>query len=156
MRGDYWEIACPACGDARVGGAAKRLEIIQQAGMLRREKKPDEAMLDELFTIAVSRMACLQCGALGLTAGQAVDDFDDEDSGLVQRLCASCSKPIPSERLEVFPDAQQCAGCKEKGAPPAGPLTEEDFCERCGARMVLYQSRSGLHRFSMVCSDGCR
>jgi len=29
-------------------------------------------------------------------------------------VCEACTKPIPAERLEVFPDATTCVACKQK------------------------------------------
>ena len=116
--------------------------------MVRRGTAPEPDLLGELFRTAAPRFACPECGTVGLTAGDAEDD-DEEDWGMA-RKCEDCGRPIASERLEVFPDTRLCVLCQAKDdrGEAAG---QEDYCPRCGSVMTLRQSRRGVTRYVMIC-----
>jgi predicted RNA-binding Zn-ribbon protein involved in translation (DUF1610 family) len=127
------------------------LRWLQSAGMMKRAKEPDEAMIEELFVQTVDRFACPQCAHGGLIAEEAEDDWSDAAWGMA-RTCARCRQPIPPERLEVFPDATLCAKCQQSsdGADPETP----EYCPRCGSIMTLRASTSGrVQRYTMYCPN---
>jgi predicted RNA-binding Zn-ribbon protein involved in translation (DUF1610 family) len=45
------------------------LRWLQRAGMMRRAKEPDEAMIAELFAQTAGRFSCPQCGHAGFDRG---------------------------------------------------------------------------------------
>jgi len=148
------EMVCGQCHARTAVTQTTMLAVVRGAGMLRREKEPDEAIVEELFGAALQQHPCPQCGAPGCTLEER-DLGDDADWGLA-RKCVGCGKAILAERLEVIPDTTQCAACAANG-PPAEALTEDDFCPRCGSRMVTRQSGgAGVTRYQFVCSTGCR
>ncbi len=53
-----------------------------------------------------------------------------------ERLCHACNKPIPVERLEIFPDTTLCRNCQE--SLESGELGSENsiepVCPRCKER----------------------
>jgi predicted RNA-binding Zn-ribbon protein involved in translation (DUF1610 family) len=144
------QLRCPDCAFAEVAGAAEMLRRLQAAGMMRRAKEPDEAMIEELFVQTASRFACPQCGRLGLTVQETDDDGGDEAWGMSRR-CARCRAPIPRERLDVFPEAKLCAACQQSSeANPADETPE--YCPRCGSIMTLRSSTSrGVVRYVQRC-----
>ena len=119
---------------------------LRGVGMLKREKEPNPGLVEELFLQTAGRFACPECRAVGLTAGEPREEEVDWGEA---RSCDECGKPIPPERLEVFPDATVCAACKE-----AGPTTEREFCPQCGAVLQMRRSGgAGISRYVMVCPE---
>ena len=125
------------------------LRWLHRAGMMRRAKEPDEAMIAELFAQTAGRFSCPQCGRAGLIVEDAGDDGGDEAWGMARR-CAGCGRPIPPERLEVFPAATHCAACQSSVDSP--DADEPDYCARCGSIMTLRATRTGgVQRYAMTC-----
>jgi predicted RNA-binding Zn-ribbon protein involved in translation (DUF1610 family) len=125
------------------------LRWLQSAGMMRRAKEPEAPLIEELFAQSGDRFACPQCGRMGLLVEDADDDWSDDAWGEA-RKCARCGKPIPAERLEIFPNATHCAACQQT-ADSAEADTPE-YCPRCGAIMTLRAARiGGVQRYQMVC-----
>ena len=126
--------------------------------MLRRDNDPDEAILAELLPGAAERMTCLSCKRIGLLVSDE-EDADEADDWQAARLCEACRKPIPPERLEVFPDARRCVACQNNAEAGVEPDEEPDFCPRCGSLVELrVSSAGGLTRYRRFCtgSPPCR
>jgi predicted RNA-binding Zn-ribbon protein involved in translation (DUF1610 family) len=119
--------------------------------------KPDSDvatdLLIELFRTSAGRFACPQCGKTALAATPS-EPLDDEAWG-EPRKCESCGAPIPSERLEVFPETRLCVACQNRD--DRGELTgPPEYCPHCGSVMVLKRSSgTGITRYIMSC-PACR
>jgi len=149
---DYLELRCGQCGFCAVCDVSEMLRWLHSVGMLRREKKPPVDLIEELFLSTAGRFACPQCSAVGLSAGPPQEDEADWDQS---PPCEACGKPIPPERLEVFPDTRLCAACKQTDEQQ-GPVEEPEYCPHCGAVMTLQKSRgAGISRYVMTCPE-CR
>jgi RNA polymerase-binding transcription factor DksA len=146
------DLTCPACHKTRAcdrGAIVRRLLNIK---MLKADSDAENDLLLELFKSAAPRMNCEGCGAVGLRVSAGEEPAADEWQQA--RACRQCRRPIPAERLEVFPDAVLCVACQsgdERGTSPDAP----QYCERCGQIMQLRQSRNGITRYVMVCPN-CR
>jgi hypothetical protein len=148
-----YELTCRKCGWRTVCGrddAVARLRII---GQLRREREPDEALVEALLVEAAPRMTCPICKEKTLFArpSQALD----EESGDLQAavLCEICREPIAPERLEAIPGTQRCAVCAAKAESGHLPEIEPDYCPHCGALVEVRISRgSGITRYRRVCT----
>jgi DNA-directed RNA polymerase subunit M/transcription elongation factor TFIIS len=146
------QLRCPDCSYVEVVGLSEMLRRLQSAGMMRRAKEPDEAVIEELFLQTAPRFPCPECGRTGLV----VEDVDVDADWGTARLCARCRRPIPPERLEIFPGATLCAACQQadEAAGEADPATP-DYCPRCGSIMTLRASGAGMSRYVMTCPQ-CR
>ena len=127
------------------------LARLRQAGMLRREKEPDLALVRELFLATVSRFVCVECKQVGLTAGPVEEEFDDDQWGTI-RNCEACGQRIPAERLELFPAANLCVAC-QRGAEAGQDQGPAEYCPRCGNAMVLRARRRGITEYVLVCPE---
>lgn len=146
---EYLQLECPQCHATAVCGPEDQLARLQRAGMLRREKEPAGALVRELFAAAAPRFPCWQCGHVGLILGPVPDDFADAAWGPGRR-CAECGQPIDRERLELLPDTRLCVACQRAAETPVGKELEE-YCPRCGSRMVLQRRRGGIAAYVLVC-----
>lgn len=157
-------LTCSHCGWRTVCGSADAAARLRLVGVLRRESNPDDATLAELLPEAAKRMTCPGCKRIGLavsdaeetTAGSLGDGDDDWQAAV---LCERCRKPIPPERLEVFPDSKRCVACQSKAESGEPEEDEPEFCPRCGALVELRVSRgSGLTRYKRFCTGvpACR
>jgi DnaK suppressor protein len=103
--------------------AELRAELDRQLERLRRSMKlTDEAMrtveLDQTAVGRLSRIDSLQNQSLskGLherevaRLGQILGALERVEKG-TYGACTTCGGPIPFERLFVFPEAPECAGC---------------------------------------------
>jgi len=125
------------------------LKRLQQLGMLRRAETPAADVVAELFISAADRMQCDECDAMGLFASPAVEE-DDDDWGDA-RTCKKCSKPIPAERLELFPNATYCVAC-QASADSGQAEHDVEYCPRCGSIMQMRQTRAGgISRYVIAC-----
>jgi len=117
----------------------------------------DEVVV-ELLAANAARLVCDQCQHTGLLIGQPVAADDDEGDWQQAVVCEVCRKPIPSERVEIFPDARRCVGCQDvadRGEEPEEP----EFCEKCGSLVELRVSNAGgMTRYKRFCtgSPPCR
>jgi DNA-directed RNA polymerase subunit M/transcription elongation factor TFIIS len=144
------QLRCPDCSYTEVVGLPEMLRRLQTAGMMRRAKEPDEAVIEELFVQSAGRFTCPECGRAGLLVEDA-DDWSDDAWGTA-RLCARCRQPIPPERLEVFPNSTLCAACQQaEEAAGADDQTTPEYCPRCGSIMTLRSSGVGVSRYVMTC-----
>ncbi len=139
------------CGEEEI---ARRLRVL---GLLRRSAHPPEDLVRELLATSAERLACDQCGKAGLAFSESKLEDDDGDWQQAT-VCEVCRKPIPPERVEVFPEARRCVGCQDvadRGEEPE----ELEFCEKCGSLVELRVSRGGgITRYKRFCtgSPGCR
>lgn len=147
-------LECEACGWRTTCGEEQVAQRLRKLGLLRRASHPPEEMVRELLVANLAKLACDNCQKLGLLLGEEVDDDDWQQA----RVCEVCKKPIPPERLEVFPDSKRCVECQnlsDRGEEPEEP----DFCPRCGALVELRVSQAGgLTRYKRFCtgSPPCR
>jgi hypothetical protein len=145
----YLELRCRACSWRDLCGPEAVAAWLRKAKKLRAGRQPEQEILYEVFCATAGQLACPKCGAVGLVASPAPDDRADWPEA---RLCESCSKPIPKERLQALPGATRCAACQrdEEVGRASG---EAEYCPRCGALMELRLSRSGgLTRYAMACT----
>lgn len=138
------ELVCPACGSAERCADSQMLARLRSLGLMRRDAKPDPGMVRELFRSSANRFSCHDCDHLGLTVREPIDD----EWGTV-KVCDRCRGRIPTERLELYPDATRCAAC-EAAAGPAG-TEDREFCPRCGDLLKVQLRRSGVTRYELVC-----
>lgn len=143
------QLTCPACNATERCGYSQMLNRLQTVGVLRRSNDPEPAMVTELFASTVSRFACLSCGHVGLQFSEASDDESADWGDAVS--CQGCRKPIPPERLEIFPGITLCATCQQKD--DLGANDESEYCPRCGDIMSV-RHKSGTSRYVMSC-PGC-
>jgi predicted RNA-binding Zn-ribbon protein involved in translation (DUF1610 family) len=141
-------VRCPTCNWQAVWGPEEMLQALRQRGAMRREKEPDLELLVHLTERAARQLTCVDCRHVGLQLTPWTPDFDFEPP---QRVCEACGKPIPVERLELFPQATRCAACQDRPAPASD---ETDYCPRCGGLVVLRLDRgSRAARYRATCSD---
>lgn len=114
-------------------------------------------MVSELLVANLARLKCDACGHAGLLLGTD-DEADAPDDWQQAVLCQICIRPIPLERLEVFPHATRCVECQD-ASDRGVETTEPEFCPKCGALLELRVSRgSGVTRYKQFCtgSPPCR
>src|SRR5438874_2340816 len=107
-----YELICRACGWRTVCGPDDAVARMRLIGLLRREREPNDALVETLFVEAAPRMTCPLCKEKGLFAQPS----EIEESGDWQAavLCEVCREPIPPERLEAIPGTTRCATCAAK------------------------------------------
>ncbi len=153
-------LECTSCGWRTLCSSdeiARRLRVL---GLLKRATHPPEDLVQELLIANASRLACDQCREAGLVFSEPEEpsyDNNDDDGDWQQALvCEVCHKPIPPERVEVFPDAKRCVACQDvadRGEEPE----ELEFCEKCGSLVELRVSRgSGITRYKRFCTGSPR
>lgn len=141
------QLRCPRCQRTSICGPEEMLQHLRDVGMLRRQAEPDWPVIIELVSHQVDALKCSECGHTGLVLEEARDDFDDEPTD--SRLCEVCRKPIPPERLEVFPHAVRCAACQNLPS-----VEDADYCPRCGAPMTIQSTQGqGIARYVHRCPD---
>ncbi|MGB6043595.1 MAG: TraR/DksA C4-type zinc finger protein [Pirellulales bacterium] len=144
------ELQCSQCGWSELCDQDRVAQWLLSVGMLRRDRQPEPEIMLELLRAALPRLVCPGCLNQGLTFAEP----DSGDDWPAARLCQMCRKPIPVERLEALPNATLCAPCQQADERGDGP-PEVDYCERCGAPLVMKLSTgSGIRRYAMVCT-GC-
>lgn len=145
---DLAELNCPACGWHTACTLPVMLQWLQKSGMLRRAEQPDPNIIRELFHRSGGKFTCGGCGAVGLNIDVP---REEEEAWGTRRVCQVCRKPIPEERLEIFPNIQTCAACQDQDDRGEDRETP-DFCPRCGDIMVVSSSRGGgMSRYKMRC-----
>lgn len=153
------QLTCQECGWRTVCGPADAAARLRLVGVLRRESDPDDATLAELLPEAAKRMTCPGCKRIGFAVSEAEEVAETEDDWQAAVLCERCRKPIPPERLEVFPDSKRCVACQSKAESGEPEEDEPEFCPRCGALVELRVSRGGgLTRYKRFCTGvpACR
>lgn len=146
------ELRCLSCNHVEGLLEPEVIQRLRQSGKLRREAKPDHALVIQLASASAPGWNCAACDQIGLTASEREFEGDDGWGGAV--ACKRCKSAIPPARIEIFPDATLCADCQSK--EDAGETSDEpDFCPRCGSIMELKKSHRGVTRFELACM-GCR
>jgi hypothetical protein len=144
-------LRCEPCGWQTCCGQQEIERRLRALGLLRRAPHPPEELLSELLRIHLSELKCDACGLAGLHV-LPTDQSDPQDDWQQAALCQICNEPIPTERLEVFPDAVRCVACQgaeDRGEEPFEP----EFCPKCGALLELRVSRgSGITRYKQFCT----
>lgn len=139
------QLRCIHCNDRRICGPEDMLDELRRMGKLRREAKPDIQIILELIEHEAASLRCRACSQYGMIVEDPSDDFDFPDG----RSCEVCRQLIPTERLEVFPDATRCAQCQDKPTPQG-----DDYCVRCGGRVeVRSHQGAGVARYVAICSE---
>jgi predicted RNA-binding Zn-ribbon protein involved in translation (DUF1610 family) len=148
----FIQLRCPQCSASVRCGPEDRLMRLRQAGLLRREKEPEAALVHELFLATAARFICAECGCVGLTVVPVEDEFDDAEWGQPARNCEACRQPIPAERLELFPHTTLCVAC-QRGAETGQDQGPAEYCPRCGNVLVLRAIRRGVTEYALVCPE---
>ena len=149
-------LRCENCGWQRICGQAEIEQRLRKLGFLRRASHPPEELVRELLGLHRAKLKCDACGEDGLLLGPA-ENLDDAD-WQAAKLCEVCREPIPSERLEVLPQAVRCVKCQDS-EDRGEAESEVDYCPQCGAVLELRVSRSGgLTRYKQICTGipACR
>ena len=148
-------LQCQRCGWRTVCSSAGIVRRLRTAGLLRRASNPSEDVIRELLVSNLNKLACDHCQQLGLIGTNAADSNDDSDYGGDWQqavVCEVCRKPIPPERVEIFPDARRCVACQDVADRGEDP-DEPEFCEKCGALVELRVSRGGgITRYKRFCT----
>jgi len=150
-------LTCPQCGWRTTCGVDQLATRLRTLGLLRRAPHPPEELVTELLKTNLSRLPCDQCAATGLQIADN-DDAHPDDDWQQAVTCEVCRKPIPPERLEIFPTASRCVDCQNL-ADTGQEQDEPDFCPKCGALVELRVSRgSGTTRYKLFCTGNppCR
>lgn len=150
---EFVELACSHCNWTNQCGPGAMLRWLRDVRQVRRDAEPEPELLGELFRIAAPKYTCPKCAAVGLVVREVPEE--DDEAWCMARPCESCRKPIPAERLEVFPNTRLCTACQAKS--DRGELTgPAEYCPRCGSVMALRQSGgAGVTRYVMSCPS-CR
>lgn len=149
-------LQCRHCSFKTVAGYEDLIARLRLVGQFRRDKKPDEAIVEALLPEYTLLMTCPACKAVGLVASDAELEDDDGDWQAAV-LCDVCRKPIDPERIEVLPGASRCTDCQHQSESGTLPDDDPEFCSRCGALVELRVSRGGgITRYRRFCTGGCR
>jgi hypothetical protein len=149
---EFAQLTCAHCRWQSICGPVQMLDWLRSVRMVRRDAQPEAELLGELFRAAGRRLVCPHCRTVGLTVAEA--ELENDEDWQMARACERCRRPIPFERLEVFPDTRLCVDCQAK-ADRGEPEGSDEYCPRCGSVMTLRQSRRGVTRYEMVCPQ-CR
>lgn len=143
---------CPHCGYRESLSPVELAGRLRALGMLKRDDQQSSEILLALAGAARLRLTCGQCGSGGLDFQPEADD----EWGAAGKPCAACGAIIPAERVELFPESDLCAACQARVDRGQSPDQHDDYCPRCGTRMVVRQrTGSGLTGYAMVC-PACR
>src|SRR5437879_5799851 len=93
-----YELICRACGWRTICGRDDAVARLRLIGLLRRERDPDDELVEELFVEAAPRMTCPLCKEKSLFARPS--EFEEDGDWEPAALCEVCREPIPAERLE--------------------------------------------------------
>ncbi|MCO6048071.1 TraR/DksA C4-type zinc finger protein [Aeoliella sp. ICT_H6.2] len=150
-------LECRRCGYRTVCGRDDLVARLRIVGQLRRDKDPDESIVEALLAEYTPLMTCPGCKEVGLKANDADDEWDDDGDWQAAVLCEICRQPIDPERLEFLPETKRCTECQHKSETGTLPDEDPEFCSRCGALVELRVSRgSGITRYKRFCTGGCR
>jgi len=146
-----FELTCRQCGWRTVCGRDDAVARLRLIGLLRREREPDDQLVEALLVDATPRMTCPICKEKQLRVRPSVDDQSGD--WITAVLCELCREPVPPERLEAVPGTKRCALCAAKAESGEIAEVEPDFCPNCGAIVEVRASRgSGITRYKRVCT----
>jgi DNA-directed RNA polymerase subunit RPC12/RpoP len=147
-----FEQRCSHCGHSTRLDAMELAAQLRSLGMLKRDDDREPEFLLQLASVASGKLTCASCGS-----GVKISLADDADEwNLPRKDCAACGTRIPPERIAIYPDMDLCAACQAKAERGQTPDVHDDYCPRCGTRMVVRQRRgSGIAAYEQVC-PACR
>jgi hypothetical protein len=146
-----YELTCRSCRWRTVCGLDDAVARLRLIGILRRDKDPDESLIETLLVEAAPKMTCPICKEKLLSAQPTKIKEDDDWQTAV--LCDICREPIAPERLEAIPNVKRCAACATKAEKGQLAEVEPDFCPHCGALTEVRVSRGGgITRYKRVCT----
>ncbi|QEG34580.1 TraR/DksA C4-type zinc finger protein [Bythopirellula goksoeyrii] len=153
-------LACPDCGWRTVCSHDELARRLRKLGLLRRAPHPPDDLVDELVHTNLARLTCDQCHAAGLAIVEAddVSSSADADDWQQAAICEICRKPVPPERLEIFPSARRCVTCQDAEDRGLEPSAVE-YCPKCGSLLEMRVSQSGgVTRYKQFCTGqpACR
>lgn len=150
------KVCCPECRWEQMLDLSLKISLLKAVGFFRRDKSPVPEIVDQLYKEKQTDLFCPQCGELGLRSfepsrtDQSIEEDDAQWGG--SRKCIGCGTKIPSLRLEILPDTQQCTQCAASGR--TSMEDEREFCPKCGSQLQLEAIRNrGLARYEMRCKD---
>jgi rubrerythrin len=154
-----YELTCRECGWRTVCGGDDAIARLRIIGQLRREREPENELVETLFVEAAPHMTCPICKEKSLFArpSQGLDEEPGDWQSAV--LCEICREPIVPERLEAIPETKRCATCAKKAESGQFAEIEPEYCPNCGALVEVRVSRgSGITRYKRVCTGNppCR
>ncbi len=146
-------LACAPCDHVEPCSTEKLLVRLRESGALRRNDKPEAALIRQLVEESIHQWSCQRCGKRGLQLTDS-DPADDIDWGgtVASRPCEKCQSPIAPGRLEALPDATLCTQCQAQRELGVDEAPEQaDYCPRCGSiRQMRYRS-GNYHWFCPSC-----
>jgi Zn finger protein HypA/HybF involved in hydrogenase expression len=146
-----YELTCRHCGWRTVCGLDGAIARLRLIGQLRRDKEPDESIVESLLLESAPRMTCPICKEKQLWAQPSTSEEDETWATAV--LCDICREPIAPERLEAIPNVKRCAACATRAEKGELSALEPDFCPHCGSLVEVRVSRGGgITRYKRVCS----
>jgi RNA polymerase-binding transcription factor DksA len=137
---------CTACGHRAETGARTLAERLQAARPLKRagrEEQRDTQYLLTLANAAGNRLACPARGAANYRVQSG-----ESDRFALERACKACGRPIPAQRLELFPEAGLCAAC-QTALDLGRPLPTVEYCPRCSTLLVVRAGGAGATRYAL-------
>ena len=148
------DLECTACGRAEECDQARIERRLREGGLLKRNPHPSRDELRELIFGVAARLACPQCGHVGLSVEKSPEPQSDWQAA---PRCQQCGQLIDPERLEVFPDTRTCVAC-QRSSDRGASSDQPEYCPRCGSLMEVRQTRgAGITRYALVCSSpACR
>jgi predicted RNA-binding Zn-ribbon protein involved in translation (DUF1610 family) len=147
------EASCGRCGFVERLDPLDLVARLRRLGMLKRGDDIEPEYLLEISAAARDRLTCSSCGRSGVLV-QLAEERDEFDAPT--QPCAACGAAIPAERLELFPESELCAACQQRVDRGQTPDQHDDYCPRCGARMIVRQRRgSGIAGYELICPE-CR
>lgn len=141
---DY-AVHCRNCDHVERAGYNMMLRELRALGSFRKIDKPEPEMVQELFFRRLEFIQCAKCDQATLEISE--EKVADREWGQAN-ACERCKKPIPPERLEIFPETTRCAQCQDSASS-----SEIEYCERCGGLMTVQQSSRGISRYIAMCSE---
>jgi Zn finger protein HypA/HybF involved in hydrogenase expression len=148
-----YELTCRQCGWRTVCGRDDAIARLRIVGRLRREREPDEALVEVLLVEAAPTMTCPVCKDKSLVARPSQDVDEVAGDWQTAVLCEICREPIALERLEAIPGTKRCAVCAAKAESGQLAEIEPDYCPHCGALVEVRVSQgSGITRYKRVCT----
>ncbi|TWU28158.1 TraR/DksA C4-type zinc finger protein [Bythopirellula polymerisocia] len=155
-------LLCSQCGWRTVCGHEELASRLRKLGLFRRASNPPADLVDEVLQVNAQRLTCDSCHATGLLIVEADDaslsNRSEQDDWQQAILCEICHKPVPPERLDIFPTARRCVACQDAADRGAEPLAVE-YCTKCGALLEMrVSSAGGITRYKQFCTGqpACR